>query len=66
MTWTLRLGKRTAWRLSFRAVADSIRLWQRRRKSRRHLLWLDDRLLRDIGIDRRAALEEARKPFWRG
>jgi uncharacterized protein YjiS (DUF1127 family) len=32
---------------------------------RRALLDLDDRLLRDIGITRRQAEEEARKPLWR-
>jgi uncharacterized protein YjiS (DUF1127 family) len=27
---------------------------------------LDDRLLRDIGIDRQAAMREAERPFWDG
>ncbi|MGY8998213.1 MAG: DUF1127 domain-containing protein, partial [Alphaproteobacteria bacterium] len=26
---------------------------------------LDDRLLRDMGIDRAAASKEARRPFWK-
>jgi uncharacterized protein YjiS (DUF1127 family) len=34
------------------------------RKSRRQLAELDDRLLRDIGIDRGAARYEASKGFW--
>ncbi|OJA05744.1 DUF1127 domain-containing protein [Halomonas sp. QHL1] len=35
------------------------------RRSRRHLLALDDRLLDDIGIDRTQALKEGRKAFWK-
>jgi len=34
------------------------------RKSRRQLAELDDRLLRDIGLDRGAARHEATKGFW--
>ena len=36
-----------------------------RRRQRQHLLELDDRLLADIGISRRQAIQEARKPFWK-
>jgi len=34
------------------------------RKSRRQLAELDDRLLRDIGLDRGTARHEASKGFW--
>jgi uncharacterized protein YjiS (DUF1127 family) len=34
------------------------------RKSRRQLAELDDRLLRDIGLDRGTARHEATKGFW--
>lgn len=34
-------------------------------RSRRHLAGLDDRALRDIGLDRATAAEESSKPFWR-
>ena len=34
------------------------------RKSRRQLAELDDRLLRDIGLDRGTARHEADKGFW--
>jgi uncharacterized protein YjiS (DUF1127 family) len=34
------------------------------RKSRRQLAELDDRLLRDIGLDRGTARYEATKSFW--
>jgi uncharacterized protein YjiS (DUF1127 family) len=38
---------------------------QQRRRERRQLAELDERLLRDIGVERADALREARKPFWR-
>lgn len=36
-----------------------------RRRGRRELRELDERLLRDVGISREQALREADKPFWR-
>lgn len=42
------------------------RLCYQRSRQRRRLARLDDRLLRDIGIDRIAAMGEISKPFWRG
>ena len=47
---------------------DYLAVWQRwlqRYRSRRLLLQLDRGQLKDIGITREEALEEARKPFWR-
>lgn len=35
-----------------------------RQKGRKALVQLDDHLLRDIGLTRRAATDEAAKPFW--
>ena len=35
-----------------------------RQRQRRALMALDDRLLRDIGIDRGEALTQGSKPFW--
>lgn len=40
-------------------------IWTQRRKSRRHLARLDDRLLRDVGLTPRAAKREQCKWFWR-
>ena len=65
MAWTTGIGKRAAWMAPLSQIADYVRLWRHRRKTRRALLRLDERLLRDIGVDRRDALQEAQKPFWR-
>ncbi len=43
----------------------TIRSWAARRRQRRALLELDDSLLRDIGVSRADASEEAAKPFWK-
>ncbi len=50
--------------LLLRAVA-MIDLWYERHRQRQYLARLDDRLLRDIGIDRATAELEIAKPFWR-
>lgn len=49
----------------FLASLQTLQLWYERSRQRRRLVRLDDRLLRDIGIGRIAAMEEAAKPFWR-
>jgi uncharacterized protein YjiS (DUF1127 family) len=46
-------------------VLAAVRAMQVRDESRRALADLDDRLLRDIGLDRAEAAQEANKPFWR-
>lgn len=46
---------------TFTRVSDTLALWHFRAKSRRELEELEDRLLRDAGVDR----SEAYKPFWR-
>jgi uncharacterized protein YjiS (DUF1127 family) len=40
-------------------------LWRERARSRSVLATLDDRMLRDVGIDRATADEESRTRFWR-
>lgn len=49
----------------FNGLADLLATWQRRIEYRQHLLELDERLLRDIGLSRYDALKEAAKPFWK-
>jgi uncharacterized protein YjiS (DUF1127 family) len=43
---------------------DTLRLWQQRHRGRRDLLHLNERMLRDIGLNRAAATREAYKAFW--
>lgn len=46
-------------------VYQTLGLFYRRYRSRKHLAKLADTQLKDIGINRAQALCEARKPFWR-
>ncbi|MCY4311751.1 MAG: DUF1127 domain-containing protein [Rhodospirillaceae bacterium] len=48
----------------FTAILEAIPEWRQRGEERRQLLELDERLLKDIGVSRAEAMEEARKPFW--
>ncbi len=62
---TLRLSARSAAaRLGLRGVLARLRLWGALAAERRALSMLDDRLLRDIGLDRTDAAAEAARPFW--
>jgi len=42
-----------------------LRRWEDASRMRGHLMDLDDRALRDLGITRGEAVREASKPFWR-
>ena len=44
---------------------ETLSLWLQRHRGRRALLRLDERRLRDIGINRIEAQREAHKSFWR-
>ena len=46
-------------------LLDRLLLWQERAEQRRRLGELDDRMLRDIGLDRADVTHETTKPFWR-
>ena len=56
--WTIQPGRVAG------NLARLVVLWCRRSRQRRALEKLDDRLLRDIGIGRIDADNEARKWFW--
>ncbi len=49
----------------FATLIDTILLWYERSYQRHMLAAMDDRMLRDIGLERRDILEETAKPFWR-
>jgi uncharacterized protein YjiS (DUF1127 family) len=51
-------------RLVVRCVA-SVSAWRKRRRDRQLLASLDDRSLRDIGIDRAKVEDESSVSFWR-
>ncbi|AIA73962.1 MAG: DUF1127 domain-containing protein [Vreelandella alkaliphila] len=51
-------------RFSLTQFRCQLRHYHQRRRSRRQLLTLDDRLLEDIGITRTQAQKEGCKPFW--
>ena len=55
---------RAATGLVGRAI-DIVLRWQERAKGRKELEQLDDRMLKDIGLNRIDALREADKPFWK-
>ncbi|HEU0199603.1 MAG TPA: DUF1127 domain-containing protein [Burkholderiaceae bacterium] len=46
------------------ALLATLRTWRRRAHSRAELAAMDDRMLKDLGLSRAAALYEASKPFW--
>jgi len=48
-----------------RRMVALIQLWRQRLRARRELMARSDRELRDIGITRSDAHQEADKPFWR-
>lgn len=45
-------------------MIEALYSWQTRASERHQLMTMDDRMLKDIGISRSQADEEARKPFW--
>ena len=47
------------------AALDTVARWQGRSAERRHLLELDARMLKDMGLSRADVVGEASKPFWR-
>lgn len=46
-------------------VAQLVARWSHRASSRKALASLDAYMLKDIGLTREEALQEAEKPFWR-
>jgi uncharacterized protein YjiS (DUF1127 family) len=53
------------WRLILGVIVAMLRDWRRRSVERGELARLDERALRDIGVDPGAVNYEMRQPFWR-
>ncbi len=49
---------------TLRAIC-TVQVWRERTRQRQRLATLDDRMLKDIGINRLTARMEVTKPFWR-
>jgi uncharacterized protein YjiS (DUF1127 family) len=58
-------GLRSAARRGVIRIAEAFLTWHDRARERRALMGLSDHMLRDIGISRADACDEAAKPFWR-
>ena len=54
----------TTLRSPVRSIIDLVLIWRERSRQRSALKYLDDRLLRDIGISRADAEWEVSKRFW--
>ncbi|MFL5336549.1 MAG: DUF1127 domain-containing protein [Geminicoccaceae bacterium] len=52
-------------RPSLGSLFGALERWSERRRQRRALLQLDDKLLKDIGLSYADAWQEGSKPFWR-
>jgi uncharacterized protein YjiS (DUF1127 family) len=49
----------------FVRVVETVLEWQDRARMRQALLHLDERLLKDMGLNRIDVVRETEKPFWR-
>ena len=59
------VAPRASWRLILGSIVATLREWRRRSVNRGELARLDERTLRDIGIDPGAVDYEMYQPFWR-
>jgi uncharacterized protein YjiS (DUF1127 family) len=63
--WSARPAPRAGFARRLHDIAVLAAGWLARARSRRALLALDARALRDIGVTAAAARREAARPFWR-
>ena len=56
---------RASWSLILGLIVATLREWRRRRVGRRELASLDERTLRDIGLDPGVVDYEVSRSFWR-
>mgnify|MGYP003626991053 FL=1 len=58
-------GKLLSARISGSDIAEILKAWSYRIRTRRHLAAMDSYLLADIGLTAEDAMTEARQPFWK-
>lgn len=63
-TGSAALGQRGGQTALLTVALRVVSVWTLRRRTRIALSELTEAQLRDIGLEREAALEEARRPFW--
>ena len=56
---------RASWSLILGLIVATVREWRRRQAERRELASLDERMIRDIGLDHGTVYYEASQSFWR-
>ena len=54
-----------SWSLILGSIVATLHEWRRRRVARRELASLDERMLRDVGLDPGTVYYEASQSFWR-
>jgi uncharacterized protein YjiS (DUF1127 family) len=59
------VAPRASWSLILGSIFATLREWRRRRAARYELASLDERTLRDIGLDPGTVDYEVRQSFWR-
>jgi uncharacterized protein YjiS (DUF1127 family) len=59
------VAPRAGWSLILDSIVATLREWHRRRVGRNELAGLDERTLRDIGLDPGTVDYEVRQSFWR-
>ena len=56
---------RASWTLILGLIVATVRVWRRRSMERRELASLDERMIRDIGLDPAVVDYEVSQLFWR-
>jgi uncharacterized protein YjiS (DUF1127 family) len=59
------VAPRTSWSLILDLIVATLREWRRRRAERGELAHLDERMIRDVGLDPGTVYYEASQSFWR-
>jgi uncharacterized protein YjiS (DUF1127 family) len=59
------VAPRASWSLILGLIVATVREWRRRGVARRELASLDERMIRDIGLDRGTVDYEVSQSFWR-